>query len=229
MKINVSIEADDSVKDTTGKVLRNYDGRVLEPGEVLVAMDLGEDFIEVNVTNPDSIKIIKVGQSVRKVVFVAVPKEQEAISRSQLYFLQNEDNGKYRSKGEVSADAIKEGYDIETPDPLANVEATVEEKLSRENSAKIFEEAFTDLLATSPKLAYALLLVMQDTKGKEFSEMMKLGHECANNIRKEAERLYEVGLDNIDLSSFKEYKMKNTDYYRKAAEAALDHLLDFLS
>ena len=230
MKINVEIDTNDNnVQITDGKVLRDYDGRVLRSDEVLVAMDLGDDFIEVNVTNPDSIKTIKVGNSIRKAVFVAVPKEYETEAKRQLYFLQNEDNGKYRTKGEVSADALQEEYSIETPDLFADIEYIVEEMLSREYATSMFEERFTELLNTSPRHAYALLLIMRGVKGKEFMEMMKLGHECANVIKKEAEYLYSKGLENLDFSRYKSNRTKNTDYYYEAAEKALDHILDFLA
>ncbi|SFL57623.1 hypothetical protein SAMN05216390_1552 [Lachnospiraceae bacterium KH1T2] len=52
--------------------------------------------------------------------------------------------------------------------------------------------------------------------------------ECSNVIKKEVEQLYQVGLENIDLSSIKANKTKNTEYYLEAANKALDSLLDIL-
>ncbi|WP_022761912.1 hypothetical protein [Butyrivibrio sp. AD3002] len=230
MKINVTIETEDNdVKVTAGKELRNYDGRPLKPGEVLMPMVLGEDFIKANVTNPDSIKWFTAGKSTRKVVLVAVPEEQASFARSQLNFVQNEDNGKYCKAGETPYDFTKGQYEDDVPDPLNSVEAFVEDKVLAAKATEMFGEYFNKLLEASPKHAYALLLIMNGVNGKEFMDMMKLGHECANVIRKEAEYLYSKGLEKIDLENIHSNRTKNTDYYKEAAEAALDHLLDFFA
>ncbi len=229
MKINVSIETDDNnVQVNAGKVLRDYDGRPLEPGEELVGVVLSKDFIDINVTNPDSLKIFVAGKSVRKVVLVAFSKEEAAIAKSQLHFIQNEDNGKYTPVTEETTDIQYDEGDEKTPDPLTNVEAQVEDKVLKEKAFEIFGPYFERLMAASPKHAYAFLLIMNGIKGKEFNEMMRLGHECANEIKKEVEQFYAKGLENIDLENLKANRTKNTDYYIEAANKALESLLSLL-
>lgn len=227
MKNNVSIDTNDNTRAIADKEIRNYDGRSLEPGEVLVAMDLGQDFIETNVSNPDSIKFFVAGKSVRKVVFVAVPEDMARVAKGQLNFIQNEDNGKYVPAHEVlGQEEVNEKR--EEVDPDTYVDESVEDMILKEKAKEIFDGYFRRLLEASPKHAYALLLIMNGINGKEFSDMMKLGHECANVIRKEAEALYSRGLENLNLEKIHANRTKNTDYYREAAETALGHLLDFL-
>ncbi len=225
--MEINVKCDSNVEISINNQ-RNYDGRELKPGEVLVGMDLGQVFITDNVKNSDSIKTYVKGNSSRKVVLTAIPEEFKDIAKAQFNFIQNEDNGKYRTKGEVSRDEMVEDYDMVTPDPLTCVEAMVEDIISRQQATEIFLKHFNQLLEVSPKHAYAFLLVMQGIKGKDFQNKMKLGHEHANTIRKEAERLYNIGLGNINIDDMKAYKTKYTEYYISSVKQILNHLMEMI-
>ncbi len=227
-KHNVSVTVNVAIEEAK-KVLRNYDGRPLTADEVLVPIPQDDLFIKNNVTNPDSIRTYHMGDAYVKVVLTAVPKEFAEIAKSQLTFVENEMNGKYRTKNSVSLDERMENYDLETPDPLANTEATAIENDERAHARDIFGEEFDKLLSISPRLAVAVLLRTKKLQGKEFSDMLHLGHEAANTLRAQADAILDVGIANYDLSCIKGNKSKNEEYYLALANEILDHLIEWLN
>lgn len=226
-KHNVSVTVNVAIEEAK-KAPRNYDGRPLTSDEVLVPIPQDDLFIKNNVTNPDSIRTYHMGGAYVKVVLTAVPKEFAEIAKSQLTFVENEMNGKYRTKNSVSLDERMENYDLETPDPLANTEATAIENDERAHAGEIYTDEFKKLLTVSPRLAVAYLFKTKGLQGKEFAEALNLGHDAANTLRIQVDAIWEVGLGNFDLSSIKCNKRKSDEYYLALANEILDHLVEWM-
>ncbi len=130
---------------------------------------------------------------------------------------------KYWGKDCISLDEAKDEYDLD----LGSSPSTEDECLPPD-AYYLLQDLIKPLLGKSPKHALAFLLKATGVDGKEFADKMKLGHDAANTVRKEAERILEAGIANYDVDSLKANKSKNEDYYIEAAYDILDRLMDLI-
>ncbi len=202
---------------------RNYDGRPLKPGEVLVAMIKDDLFIQNNVTNPDSITTIKRNGKVYRAVLVAVPEEYADVVKSDNNLEINEDLGHYAKKGQISTDELQYEFELE----LISV-PSFEDSLFESDAEEMFKAAIAPLLKKSPKHGYAALLRLIGTEGKEFENAMQLGHDAANTVRKDVDAIIAAGLKNFNAAEFKASKSSKEEYYLQAAYEILDKLVELI-
>ncbi len=219
VNVEVAIEAAKAATKAP-KTSLNYDCSPLKPGEVLIPMIVDDLFIQENVTNPDSITQVGFGGKTRKAVLVAVPEEYAKEVRSQNNLVINEDLGHYATKeGAVSIDEMEDEFEL----GLAAV-PSFEEKLFDSDMTDAIREGFAPILAKSPKLGLAVILRTFGVQGKDFEEAMHLGHDAANTVRAEADRIIAVGLKNCNIEELVSHKTKYTDEYLKMANELLDNL-----
>ena len=212
-----------STNSSTKKVLRNYNGEPLKPGEKLVPIIQDDLFIAENVTNPDSITYVGFNGKLIKAVLTAIPEESTREAFSQRNYSINETMNKYWSKDCISLDEAKDEYDLD----LGSSPSTEDECLPPD-AYYLLQDLIKPLLGKSPKHALAFLLKATGVDGKEFADKMKLGHDAANTVRKEAERILEEGIANYDVDNLKANKSKNEAYYLEAAYDILDRLMDLI-
>ena len=211
--------------DVTGKpehkLTHNYDGRPLEPGEVLVPMVHDDLFIEHNVTNTENIKFVKINGVKKKVVYTAVPVEWAQDAKGQLNLEMNEELGHYSVPNSISMDAASDDYDWD----LAST-ASVEDEVMRKEESRDNLEFLRQLVMKAPKLGYAVLLTLDGVKGEEFYERMHLSRTAASRIQQMAKDILKEGVANFDLDKFVLYRSKLDTTYVEEALALLDLLIE---
>ena len=200
---------------------RNYNGEEIKPGEVFVPIMYGE-FAKAYCKNPDCIKTVSVGGRKFKVMYIAVPKEIAKAARNSFNLAVNEAMGHYAVKNSVSADELKDLYELVME---TSPEDELIEKEEKHETIDLITDLIRQLIEQSPKHGFAALLLINNIKGKEFHEKMHLGHDAANTVRKQAEDFLRCGLVNIDINGIHSKKSKNTAYYREEAYHLLDALL----
>ncbi len=204
-------------------ILRNYNGELLKPGEKLVPIIQDALYIAENVTNRDSLTYVGFNGNLIKAVLTAIPEEASREAYSQRNYSINEAMNKYWEKGCISLDEVKDDYDLDLGSSLS-----AEDECLPPDAYYMLQDLIKPLLRKSPKHALAFLLKVIGIDGKDFADKMKLGHDAANTVRKEVERILEAGIANYDVDSLKANKSKNEDYYVETAYAILDRLMDFI-
>lgn len=220
---NLSVTVNVAIEEAK-KEPRNYNGEPLKPGEVLVPMIKDDLFIQENVTNPDS--IVQVGRNgkFRKAVLIAVPEEYASVVRSDNNLIINEDLGHYATKENcISLDELQDEFELE----LGTV-PSFEDSLFESDEMEMFKAAIAPLLKKSPKHGLATLLRLTGSEGKEFEKAMQLGHEAANNVRKDVDAIIAAGLKNFNAAEFKASKSSKEEYYLQAAYEILDKLVELI-
>lgn len=203
------------------QITHNYNGEPIRPGEVLVPTVYDEAFVRANCTNPDCIRTIPVGGRCFKALYVAVPENVAPAVRNSFNLYVNEQLGHYRKEGTSSLDQDQDEFDF-APVTVPSAEDQV---IGNETVAQ-FSAALDDLIQQSPKLGYAVLLLMDGSRGAAFCEQLHLGHDAANTVRQQAEEILKAGLANIDINKISCKHSKHTDYYKKQAYRLLNTLLE---
>lgn len=204
-------------------VLRNYNGEPLTPGEKLVPIIQDALYIAENVTNRDSLTYVGFNGNLIRAVLTAIPEEATREAYSQRNYSINEAMNKYWEKGCISLDEVKDDYGLDL-----GSSPSAEDECLPPDAYYMLQDLIKPLLKKSPKHALTFLLKVIGVDGKEFADKMKLGHDAANTVRKEVERILEAGIANYDVDSLKANKSKNEDYYVETAYAILDRLMDFI-
>lgn len=99
------------------------------------------------------------------------------------------------------------------------------ERAEIEEALNTFVELVESLMAKSPKIGYAVLLLHAGIKGEEFYSKMRLSMNPANRVRQEAERILSDGLANFNVESLTSYKNQYNDVYREEALQLLDKIV----
>lgn len=199
----------------------DYDGRPLEPNEVLVSLMMGEEFIRANVTNPDSIVHPTIGGKTVTAVLVAVDKSAVKIAKQQFNYDQNEEFGHYGHR--MDYESIEDREERELPEYGQSPSAA-----SIVYDMELLMELMTTLIEKAPQLALASLLKLYGTEAQEFEERMHLAHNGANKaIRKAEEAITQMLSPDGDISVLpvKVNKTKNDDYYRAESKLLLDLII----
>ncbi len=204
-------------------ILRNYNGEPLKPGEKLVPIIQDDLFIAENVTNPDSITYVEFNGKLIKAVLTAIPEESTREAFSQCNYSINETMNKYWGKDCISLDEAKDEYDLDL-----GSSPSAEDECLPPDAYYLLQDLIKPLLRKSPKHALAFLLKATGVDDKEFANKMKLGHDAANTVRKEAERILEAGIANYNIDSLKANKSKNEAYYLDTAYDILDRLMELI-
>lgn len=202
-------------------IKRNYNGKEIKTGEVFVPIMYGE-FAKAYCKNPDCIKTVSVGGRKFKVMYIAVPKEIAKAACNSFNLAVNEALGHYVVKNSVSADELKDLYELVME---TSPEDELTEKEEKHETIDLITYLIHQLIEQSSKHGLAALLLISDIKGKEFHEKMHLGHDATNTVRKQVEDFLRCGLVNIDINGIHSKKSKNTAYYREEAYHLLDALL----
>jgi len=211
--------------NVTGKNVKkrekNYNGQPLKDGEVLVAMNLGDTFTEVNVTNAENKVTVGIIGHRKKATLAAVPKEWEKAAKSQLNLETNEELGHYDTPNSVSMDAVGDKYGMafgEAP--------SAEEEYHMKESVKNRFDRLREIIKKKPKIGYACLLTMNDIKGAEFYKKMKLERTAADRYRGIAKKALEDGILKFDVESVRCYRSDLDAEYKEEALKLLDMLVE---
>ncbi len=222
---------------------RNFDGRIIEDGEVMVPFEYSEYDAEAgNYVNPDCIRILKKGGRNFKVVYKAVPREWARAASSQLTLIQNETLGHYRKEGTISLDYVQEQYDFGFDSSPSVEEVLLDEhcKVAPPESSMIRAEETErlkntvirfaeELIEKSPKHGLAFVLSGLGYKGEQFADQMGLSKPCANHVLDQVRNLAPGRLDSfsqIKVDNLKCSRSSRADFYRDKAYEFLNLLLD---
>lgn len=202
----------------------NYDGSPIPTGWTMVPFPYDKLDAE-NCTNRECISVVQMADRYFPVIYKAVPSEWEKEARSSLNLVENEALGHYNQKDTISADNLRDGYELELgKEPSA--EDAVMEKENLAETIDTFADLVRMLIDKSPKYGYAVLLLHTGVKGNEFYSGMRLSRSAANDVRKKAEEITKIGLTAFDIDGLKCYKQKNDEFYRQKALALLDRIID---
>lgn len=202
---------------------RNYNGEVIKPGEVMIPFEYTELDAE-NCTNAECIKTVKQAGRNFKVVYKAVPEEWAKKGKSALNLIQNEVLGHYDVPNSVSMDGLQDDYELELAE-TPSAESIVMAAEDLDETLNTFVELMGTLIEKSAKIGYTVLLMHTGVKGEEFYGKMKLSHNPANLVQKQAESILHGGLAHIDVSTIKCYKSQHEDEYRTEAYMLLDEIV----
>lgn len=201
----------------------NYNGEPIGSNEVMIPFEYTELDAE-NCTNPECIRSVKQGGKSFRVIYKAVPSEFAKIGTSALSLKQNEDLGHYTYANSVSMDAVSDEHGLSL-DSVPSAEECVMAALEFSDAAEKFRAVMSKLTEKHPGTAYAVLLLMEGIKGSEFHDRMRLTHNPANRVRKNAELILRNGLGNLDTDSLTGYKNKNDEYYRAEVRRLIARIL----
>lgn len=201
----------------------NYNGEVVKPGEVMVPFPYAEGDAE-NCINPECIKTVKQGGRCFKVIYKAIPEQWAKVGNSALNLIQNEVLGHYNIPNSVSMDAMRDEYELEL-DKALSAEAVALEKEDLDETLNTFVELVQRVIEKSAKIGYAILLMHTGIKGEEFYGRMKLSHNPANLVQRQAESILHSGLANLDVNSIRCYKSQHEEEYRKEAYKLLEEIV----
>ena len=138
---------------------------------------------------------------------------------------------KGKLKRKVTEKVSMEEQEDEHEYALTQFPAADEILIARENlaeSQKRIADKFEAIMEKSPKYCFAMLLMGMGVKGEKFAEQMHLGHDAAKRIRNQIISTAPDGItnfDQIDIQTFQAYSCGETEYYKKAAEKALEMLM----
>lgn len=205
------------------KFTANYNGEEIRPGEVMIPFEY-TDLDAETCTNPECIKTVRQGGKYFKVIYKAVPEEWAKAGKAAFNLVQNEELGHYDIPNSVSMDAVKDEYDLDL-DEAPSAEAVLIAKEDRDETLNTFIELMHTLIEKSAKIGYAVLLMHTGVKGEEFYSKMKLSHNPANQVQKQAEGILRGGLVNLDVNTLRCYKNKFEDEYHREAYKLLDQIV----
>lgn len=211
------------MKKTVKGFTRNYNGEAIKPGEVMIPFEYTELDAE-NCTNAECIKTVKQAGRNFKVIYKAIPEEWAKKGKSALNLIQNEALGHYDIPNSVSMDAMRDEFELEL-DKALSAEAVALEKEDLDETLNTFVELVQVLIEKSAKIGYAVLLMHTGIKGEEFYGRMKLSHNPANLVQRQAEGILRNGLGNLDVNSIRCYKSQHEEEYRKEAYKLLDEIV----
>ena len=101
-------------------------------------------------------------------------------------------------------------------------------KNEHEQNFSQFIKKLQILIDEQPKWALGFLLLCQMIKGEDFADIMKLGHDAANKLRKKISEYLPAtatSIADIDFSDAKASRSKLDDYYRDEAKRFLKLLI----
>lgn len=202
----------------------NYNGEEIKPGEVMIPFEYTEGDA-ANCINKECIKTVKVAGKHFKVIYKAVPEEWAKVGKSALSLVENEALGKYTYQNSVSIDMLEEEYKTNIA-TTPSAEELMMEKEELDETIKTFVELMHSLIEKSAKIGYAVLLMHTGVKGEEFYSKMKLSHNPANIVQRQAESILKDGLANFEVDSIKAYKNKYDEEYRAEALKLLDKIIE---
>lgn len=201
----------------------NYNGEAIRPDEVMIPFEYTDLDAEI-CTNPECIKTVKVGGRNFKVIYKAVPEQWAKVGTSALTLVQNEQLGHYSTPNSVSMDEMMDEYEMALGStPSAEEEFTQEDELSE--SIQLFRDKVTELINKSPKMGYAVLLVISGYKGEPFYEAMLVCDRQARRLYNQASEIKNYGLINLDTNAISYSKSKHDEEYRQNALTLLDSFL----
>lgn len=209
------------------KIEKDYNGQPIPEGYVLVPMEYNPLLFDGDKNAHENVReLLKAGR-IFKVIYVAVPKEFAAISKSQFNFVQNEQLGHYDIPNSVSMDRVRDDFELEH----ATVKSTEEELIVGEEKAEkvaAFVAALEHLIEHSPQLGLAAVLDLLGKKGEEFAAEMGVTHNKANDYHNTASALINQGLTNVDIEAIRTRRSPRHKEYLKKAYRLLDELLAML-
>lgn len=201
----------------------NYNGEAIRPGEVMIPFEYTELDAE-NCTNPECVKTLKVGSKNFKVIYKAVPEQWAKDGSSALTLVQNEELGHYSAPNSVSMDEMMDEYELSLATvPSAEEEYEQDEMISE--GIRLFRQKVTELIEKSPKMGYAVLLVISGCKGEPFYEAMLVCDRQARRLYNQASDIRNCGLINFDTNSITCSRSKHDEEYREKAFELLDTFL----
>lgn len=205
---------------------KNFDGKPIPNGYVLVPFEFNELEAEVNGYDAANVRLLTVADKTLKVIYKAVPKEWAAIAKSQFNLIQNEVLGHYAVPNSFSMDGTRDEFEWEFTVTESTEESIVAAEDKAENIAA-FTVVMESLIQKSPQLGLATILDLLGKKGADFATEMGVTHTKANDYHQAARDLIKQGLLNIDVNSLKSRRSPRHDEYLAKAYQLLDELLEF--
>ena len=106
--------------------------------------------------------------------------------------MENEELGHYDIPNSISMDKLFDEFNMEVgTSPSAEDILLGDDDQDLDDMLSTFAELVTSLIAKSPKIGYAVLLLHSKVKGEEFYKRIRLTRGPANRIRKQAEIILE--------------------------------------
>lgn len=201
----------------------NYNGEAIRPGEVMIPFEY-TDLDAENCTNPECVKTLKVGNKSFKVIYKAVPEQWAKAGTSALTLVQNEALGHYSVPNSVSMDEMMDEYELSL-DSAPSAEEVYEEADAISEGIQLFRDKVTELIEKSPKMGYAVLLVISGCKGEPFYKAMLVCDRQARRLYNQASDIKSCGLINFDTNSLSCSKSQHDEEYRAKAFELLDTFL----
>lgn len=209
------------------KITTDYNGQPIPEGYVLVPMEYNPLFFDGNENAQANVReLLKAGR-IFKVIYVAVPEEFAAISKSQFNFVQNEQLGHYDIPNSLSMDRLSDDFELEH----ATTKSAEEELIDSEEKAEkvaAFVAALEHLIEHSPQLGLAAILDLLGKKGEEFASEMGVTHNKANEYHNTVSSLINQGLTNVDIEAIRTRRSPRHEEYLAKAYKLLDELLSML-
>lgn len=200
----------------------NYNGEPIREGEVMVPFPYTKLDAECCV-NRECIGFLMRGGRVFRVIYKAVSERWAKTALSALNLVENEELGHYAIPNSISADMLLDEFEMEVGSVPSAEDILLGDGDADLNEALItFVDLVETLIAKSPKVGYAVLLLHSEVRGKEFYKRMRLTRDPANRIRQQAENILKGGLANFDIESIMCYRSKNDEIYRQGALKLLD-------
>ena len=208
------------------KFTANYNGEPIHEGEVMVPFPYTELDAECCV-NRECIGSVSRGGRAFRVIYKAVSERWAKTALSALNLVENEELGHYAIPNSISTDMLLDEFEMEVGSvPSAEDIVLGDDDADLNETLITFADLMETLIAKSPKIGYAVLLLHSEIRGKEFYKRMRLTHDPANRIRRQAEALLEDGLVNFDISGLKCYKSAHDETYREEALELLHHIIE---
>ena len=204
----------------------DYNGEPIREGEVMAPFPYTKLDAECCV-NRECIGSIQRGGRYFPVIYKAVPKEWAKKARSALGLVVNEELGHYSVPNSVPLDELLDEFNMEIgTSPSAEDDALGDDEPDLDCTLSTFADLVETLIAKSPKIGYAVLLLHSEIRGKEFYKRMRLTRDPANRVRQQAEAILKDGLINIDVDSLKGYKSSRDEAYREEALKLLHNIIE---
>ena len=224
--MTLAARKDENMATRVKKFTVNYNGDPIREGEVMVPFPYTELDAECCV-NRECISSVTQGGRVFRVIYKAVPERWAKVARSALNLVENEELGHYDIPNSISMDKLFDEFNMEVgTSPSAEDILLGDDDQDLDDTLSTFAELVTSLIAKSPKIGYAVLLLHSKVKGEEFYKRIRLTRSPANRIRKQAEIILEGGLMSFDIGSLKCYKSSHDETYSKEALELLNHIIE---